>query len=445
MNTRIRSLRSALAPSRDLLGASPGLAGFLAADAIATLSELAACVVIPWWITTQGGMHAIAAYGITLSAATLIAVPAVSPFGDRFCKATQMCWGLGGLAAAFLALAWCSTQPFALVPVLFLIVARVLAKAFVDPAQSAILPELVSTQQLPKAIQLQKTCRSVSGIFGPLLAGALLGLASMPAALTTCAMLPIIAGITSLAIPRRSVSLQGFDARKWWRSMRLGARAKWGVPMERGWTLVNFIVWIFQGPAVGILIPMKVNSLGLNGSWLGIGLGALVFGVLIGSVYGSNMFVQRFGRYRVRIGLGCLEGICLAYVGLSSSAAVMVAGLILAGFCNASMALVGATHRALAIPKSHRVRVLAAGSVTTQIAGATGAAIVGGALEHWDVSVVYAGFGILMAISVLGFCLVPRFKEFLELDHEEIVDWYPRQYPHVFTDGHSDSCGQIPT
>lgn len=432
MSTQIRSLHSVLAPLRELLGASPGLAGFLAADSFATLSELAAGVAIPWWITKQGGMHAIAAYGMTLAAATLVTVPAVSPFGDRFCKATQMLWGLVGLSAASLALAWCSTLPFALMPVLFLIVARVLAKAFVDPAQSAILPELVPTQYLPKAIQLQKTCRSISGIFGPLLAGAMLGLASIPAALSACAMLPIIAGVISVAIPRRPASAQGFDARKWWKDIRFGARAKWGVPMERGWTLVNFIVWIFQGPAVGILIPMKVNALGLGGNWLGIGMSALVFGILLGSLFGSSMLVRRFGRYRVRIGLGCLEGVCLAYVGLSSSAAVMVAGLILAGFCNASMALVGATHRTLAIPRSHRVRMLAAGSVTTQIAGAAGPAIVGVALGHWSVSVVYAGFGILMAISVLGFCLVPRFKEFLDLDHEEIVDWYPRQYPHVF-------------
>jgi MFS family permease len=430
--SRLSWRRLALAPWGDLLAASPGLAGFLTADAFATLSELAANVVIPWWVTKQGGVHAIAAYGMTLAAATLVVVPVVAPFGDRFCKATQMLWGLVGLAVAFLALAWFSTQPFALVPVLGLIVARVLAKAFVDPAQSAILPELVSTQHLRKAIGLQKTCRAVSGIFGPLLVGALLGWASMPVALTTCALLPIVAAIISLVIPRRAAAAQSFDVRKWWRDMRFGARAKWGVPMERGWTIVNFIVWIFQGPAVGILIPMKVRALGLTGSWLGIAMSALVFGVLIGSVCGSSMLVRRFGRYRVRITLGCLEGVCLAYVGLSSSATVMVAGLVFAGFCNASMALVGSTHRALAIPKSHRVRMLAAGSVTTQVAGAIGPAIVGAALVHWDVSVVYASFGVLMAISVLGFCVIPRFKEFLELEHDEIVDWYPRQYPHVF-------------
>ena len=411
---------------------SPGLTGLLAADALSTMAELAACVVIPWWITTQGGISAIAAYGITFAMATLIVVPAVSPFGDRFCKAAQMRYGLAGVTASSFAFAWYSTQPFALVPVLVIVVARVIAKAFIEPAEAAILPELVPSQQLPRAIQLQKACRALSGILGPLLAAAMLGLGSTTVAMVACAALPLISGMAALAIPRRPGDGQGFDARKWWNDLRFGARAKWAVPMERGWTLVNFIVWIFQGPAVGIFIPIKVNSLGLGGDWLGIGIGALALGILAGSIFGSNMLVQHFGRYRVRVALGFLEGICLACVGLSSSGAFMVAGLVFAGFCNASMSMVGATHRALAIPQSHRVRMNAAGSMTTQIAGAVGPALVGAALVHWSVSVVYAGFGILMAMSVLGFVLVPRFKEFLELDHEHAVDWYSRQYPHLF-------------
>ncbi len=96
------------------------------------------------------------------------------------------------------------------------------------------------------------------------------------------------------------------------------------------------------------------------------------------------------------------------------------------------MALVGATHRALAIPRTHRVRMLASGTVATQIAGSIGAALVGATLSRWSVSVVYASSGILMAISVLGFLLVPRFKEFLELDHERVQNWYVKEYPQVF-------------
>jgi len=415
-----------------LFAASPGLGGLLATDALVTLAELATAVVLPWWVATQGGTAAIAAYAIAVAATTLVAVLVASPLGDRFCKTTQMRFGLAGLCLALLALAGCASRPFALLPVLAFVVLKVVSRAFVEPPQAAILPELVPAPWLPRAIRLQRTSRAVSGVLGPLLAGALLALASVPVAMLACALLMLVAAIASWVIPTRPGPQRAFRPRDWWRDLRSGARAKWGVPMERGWTVVNFVVWIFQGPAVGILVPLKVRSLGLAGDWLGIAVGALSLGVLAGSFFGSDLLVRHFGRFRVRVGMGCLEGVCLAGVGLASSPAWMAAGLLVAGFCNAAMALVGATHRALAIPQSHRVRMLASGTVSTQVAGAIGPALVGLALAHQPVAVVYAGFGVLMALSVLGLLLVPRFREFLELGHADIEDWYVREYPHVF-------------
>jgi MFS family permease len=202
--------------------------------------------------------------------------------------------------------------------------------------------------------------------------------------------------------------------------------------MERGWTLVNFSVWIFQGPAVGLLIPIKVHALGLQGHWLGLCLGALSLGVLFGSVFVSQWMVDHFGRYRVRVGLGVVEGMALAAVGLAGSPYLMLAALAIAGFCNASLALVGATHRALAIPREYRVRMFAAGAMTTQVASAIGPALVGMALARYSVAAVYAAWGVLMAACVLGFLAVPRLKEFLTLGHHEVADWYRLQYPAVF-------------
>lgn len=219
----------------------------------------------------------------------------------------------------------------------------------------------------------------------------------------------------------------------WWADLRVGLAAKWRVPMERGWTIVNFAVWIFQGPAVGLLIPVKVQALGLPSQWLGLCLGALAGGVLLGSLFGSQWLVAHLGRYHVRVGLGIVEGIALAVVGLAASPLVMVVGLGLAGFCNASMGLVGATHRALAIPREYRVRMFAAASMSTQVAGAIGPALVGMALARYSVTAVYAAWGLLMATCVLGFLVVPRLREFLSLGHEEVVDWYRRQYPLVFS------------
>ncbi len=309
----------------------------------------------------------------------------------------------------------------------------------VDQARATVLAELLPVDQLPDAIRLRKTCQSLSGIGGPLLAGLALAVGNVAGALGVYAALLLLAIACATRIPSRDAAVAATVPRttgfaRWWQGLRSGMTVKWRVPMERGWTVVNFVVWIFQGPAVGILIPIKVQALGLAGNWLGICLGALSLGVLAGSAIGSQLLVQHFGRYRVRLGLGFCEGIALAVVGFASSPYLVVAGLALTGFCNASMGLVGSTHRALAIPQSHRVRIFAASSMSTQVAGALGPALVGVALARWSVDAVYTAFGLLMAASVLGFLWVPRLKEFFSLGHEQVVDWYLHQYPQVFSE-----------
>ena len=410
------------------------LRSFLFADALVQLAELRALAILPWWVTSSVGAGGLAHYGVAVAIAMLLAVPVASPFGDRMCKARQIQIGLGAMLAVALAYGLVAALGLFSLPLLIaLAAAQALAAAFVDQARSTMLAELLPADQLPGAIRLRKTCQSLSGIGGPLLAGLALGVGGVVGALGVYATLLLLAIVWAPRIPpRATASTQRVDFAQWWQGLRTGMAAKWRVPMERGWTAVNFVVWIFQGPAVGILIPIKVQALGLTGNWLGICLGALSLGVLMGSVFGSQLLVQHFGRYRVRLGLGFCEGISLAVVGFAHSPYLVVAGLALTGFCNASMGLVGATHRALAIPQSHRVRIFAASSMATQVAGALGPALAGMALARWSVDAVYTAFGLLMATSVLGFLWVPRLKEFLSLGHEQVLDWYAHQYPKVF-------------
>lgn len=419
---------------RDTLRANPALRAVLLTDFLVRLAELSALVILPWWITSRGGASALAAFGVTLAVAAFIAAPAVSPFGDRFCKARQITWGLAGLclvAGAQAALSFAGV--FSLAGLIALAVGQVLATAFVDPARDAVIAELMPPAQLPVAIRLRKTTQAVSGILGPLLAGLAIGGLGITGSLCVYGGLLVLGMAAASRIPRRpAATARRHGGAAWWRDLRAGLAAKWRMPMERGWTVVNFAVWIFQGPAVGLLIPLKVQSLGLQGSWLGVCLGAMSLGVLLGSVFGSQRLVDRFGRYRVRVGLGVAEGLALAVVGLAASPWLMVPALAAAGFCNASMALVGATHRALAIPQAYRVRLFAAGAMTTQIAGAIGPALVGMALARHDVARVYTAWGLGMAACVLGLLAVPRLKEFLSLGHDEIADWYRVQYPAIF-------------
>ena len=151
-----------------------------------------------------------------------------------------------------------------------------------------------------------------------------------------------VAAYVTLQLPSQSPHrehLRGLA--RWWKDRRAGLHAKWTISLERGWTLVNFLVWIFQGPAVGMLIPLKVESLGLSGLWLGGCEAALSIGLLIGSFRGSDALVSRFGRFNVRVGAAMCEGLALAASGWAPSPLVLVLALTCVGFANAAMGLVG--------------------------------------------------------------------------------------------------------
>ncbi len=410
------------------------LRNFLLVDAGVQLASLSAWVVLPWWISSRAGAAALAIYGSAVAATTLLAAPLVAPLGDRVCKTRQMQWSLAVLLAVGAAMAWLAASlGFNLAVLLVLAMVQVVAGTVADQARANMVQELVAPDTLPKAIRLRKTSQSLSGMLGPVLAGLALGVAGIAGAWFVYVVLLAVTLLFALRLPvLEAATTPPAGLRHWWQALQSGFAAKWCMPMERGWTAVNFLVWIFQGPAVGMLIPIKVLSLGLTGAWLGYALSALSFGVLWGSVWGSDALVRHLGRYRVRLGLGVCEGLALTLVGCATSAQWMLIALTLAGFCNASLALVGATHRALAIPQHYRVRLFAASSMSTQIAGTIGPALAGLALAQWSIHAVYVAFGLLMSTSVLGFLWVPRLREFLTLGHHEVVDWYGHQYPNIF-------------
>ncbi|RFU49245.1 MFS transporter [Paraburkholderia sp. DHOC27] len=396
-------------------------------------------ITLPWWIVHRGGAHDLALYSIGMAVTTIVAMPLLSPLGDRYAKRPQIVWGLCAsmiVAFALATLASLSDYRFGLITCIGVI--TVVAKAFINPASATISAELVPANRLAQALRLRKSTQAAGRALGPALAGATLALGGIAA---TFWVNGVLLGVAAFVTARLPDGFQHEDQRReshdglarWWADLRAGLHAKWIVPLERGWTLVNFLVWIFQGPAVGMLIPLKVQSLGLSGVWLGGCEAALSIGLLLGSFRGSDALVSRFGRFNVRVGAAMCEGLALAASGWVHAPVALVLALMCVGFANASMGLVGATHRSLAIPQNFRVRILAASMMTTQIASILGPMLAGVALTHWAVDKVYACFGLATCLLAFGFVLIPRSREFFSLNHEQVKDWFRHEYPDAFT------------
>ncbi|MFM0639046.1 MFS transporter [Paraburkholderia metrosideri] len=417
----------------------PALRAILVSDVLTTLAQMIGLLAIPWWITVKGGAQDLVTYGIVVAVVTFVSQPLIAPFSERYAKRTQLIRGIAAMALAGALLAMVATTSnyyFNVVVAVSLI--AVVANAFVGGASVAITPELVMSAALPEALALRKRATSAGRLIGPLVGGGLL--ASIGTSATFWAYFGLLALSTLILrrLPQPASEPHGSVSggmNRWWTEFQAGMKAKWVIPIERGWTLVNFLVWIFIGPAFNLFVPLKVNALGLSSTWLGACEASISVGMLLGSFGITDLLVKRFGRYRMRVCAAASEGLILSVVGTAHSPWVLILAFGCAGFANTIMVLVGSTHRTLAIPKEFRVRMSSVSNMSTQVASALGPAIAGIALTHWPLPRVYTAFCLLASLMAIGFVLIPRSREFFGLPHDQVVDWYKREYPDGFSTG----------
>ena len=403
-------------------------------DALTLLAMMVGQVALPWWIAQSGGAHDLSVYGVLVSAMSFVALPLLSPFADRHSKRSLMTVGLLGFAVATGAMAAFATLSHYRLDVVVAIEAiTVLASALVMPASNSIVTELVPPSGLSQALGLQQTAQSSGRLVGPAIAGAVLAVVGTGPTLWLGALLLLAAALLATRLPRPDHPAAVARPRgRWADEVRVGLRVNWAIPIERGWVICNFIGAVFMVPCIAMLAPLKVQSLGLSAAWLGWCEAGLSLGLLVGSLGPAAWWARASGRFGARVGGSAAMGLALAVAGLTGDGHVLVACFAVVGVCAATTTLVGKTHRMLARPLAYRARMSAAAIMTIQVSQTLGPALAGVALLHWSVRGVYVAFGLLSAASALGFFLVPGFRAFMALEHDEVDGWYGKRYPAAF-------------
>ncbi|MEJ6002432.1 MFS transporter [Paucibacter soli] len=406
--------------------------GFLYSEVLTVLALMVGGVATPWWVAQQGGAQALALNGTLTSVAAFLFMPLLSPLGDAWPKQRLMMAGLllSALGAAGMA-GMISAQAYSLGWVLAIGALAALAWGLMAPASLSIAAELVPAAQLPEALRLQRSAQSLGRVLGPAVGGLLVSASTGVAMWAQCGLL-LAAALAVRAIPGHAAAPTSVPRAAWRDELRQGLKASWSVRTERGWTLVSFVGTTCLLPGFGLLVPLKLQSLGLSGGWLGAAEAGLSMGMLGGALGGSNWVAARLGRFHTRVGGTLLQGLGLCLAGATSQGLVLVLALFGVGFANSCGVLAGQTHRMLAIPAHFRARLNAVSMMQLQVSAALGPALVGWALLHAKVSSVYVAMGAIGALSALGFALVPGLREMLSLEHEQVRDWYARQHPELF-------------
>ena len=411
----------------------PALCKLLMGETAGLLAGASTQTTLAWWIAQSGGAADIARYGAAMAVCALVALPLMSPLGDRWPRHRVVSCAralllIEGLALA--AMAWMQVYDG---PLLCLFGAgSAVCNAALLPAQASLLPVLVSPQRLPEAIRLRRGFQAVGGLVGPASSGALLAMHGVAVAMTGALLLMGIAACVAMRLDSPHPSSARAGSAGWLGDVRAGLRAKWGVPVDRWWTLTGALMMVFFLPAIGLLLPLRIQSLGLSSAWFGACSAALSVGVMAGVAGLAGALIKRLDRVRaMAVAIGAC-GCAVGAAGLCDHPLALVALFVLMGLCMSVTQLVGQTHRTLAIPEHFRSRMAAAQLTLAHLAASVAPAVAGALLTTWRVEVVYLWMAMGFLASGGLLLAIPDLRPFLRLDHERVRNWYGLQHPEAF-------------
>ncbi|MEO6918864.1 MAG: MFS transporter [Collimonas sp.] len=403
---------------------------------MATLSALLlGNITIAWWIAQHGGARDLATFGVIVAGASLLAIPLLSPLGDRYPKKRLMAIGFVAIALESVALALLAQAHFYhLYAIIACEMIGVCAMAIILPCIQTIASELVTAEKLSLAMSMQKVSGSLGGIMGPALGGSVIAAASVASALWVHVALLLIAAFAATRLPKVVTADKpaALGLAQWRDELQAGLRTKWQIPLERRWTMVTLVIGVFYAPAIGMMAALRVTSLGLSAFWLGATNMGIMSGMLLGFLGCASFFSRKLGRFHALISAALLRAAALLVVGFTASPWLLATAFFMLGISQSTTQFVGVTHRLLAMPANYRARHASINTMAWQISSTLGPAMAGLALLHASVAQCYVLFGLLIAVCTIGLALIPKMRAFLSLDHDAATGWYQREYPAAF-------------
>ncbi len=278
------------------------------------------------------------------------------------------------------------------------------AKAFESPALAAMLPELVSTEHLPRALGASSAAMQVAVIGGPALGGLLYALS--PAAVYTCAAGLYLAAMLALA-PLRTPQRPGTTPPTL-AHMLAGIRYIWERRILLGTLSLDLFAVLLGGATA--LLPMVAHDI-LQAGPLGLGLlrSAPAAGALLVSLWLSRHSLRHGGLWMFAAVAGF--GVCTIIFGLSHSLALSMVALAAAGGSDMISVVIRSAMVQLETPDAMRGRVSAVNFLFIGTSNQLGE-FESGLTAAWlgaERAIILGGIGSLL-IAALWYQLFPEMR-----------------------------------
>jgi MFS family permease len=301
-------------------------------------------------------------------------------------------------------LVWSGTVQIWEVAVLALLLG--MTNAFGNPAQQALVPEIVGRDLVGNAVALNSIQFNVARLLGGAIGGvavATLGIAPT-LFLNAASYLPAIAVLATLRTAHAAATRPGGAGPR----PRVAGEIAAGVRFALGTPPIRRVLALFG--IIGLLgfnwtvaVPLLAVSLGAGPT----GFGALMSGFGAGSLAAGILMMRTREATDRRLAAGGLAlGSVLVLLGLSSWYGVSLALMVVAGFTGITATVTANTRLQLLAPDAFRGRIM---SLFVLLMGGTtpiGALLLGGIAEAWGIRVglfVFGALTVVLLLAVLAF------------------------------------------
>ena len=333
---------------------------------------------------------------------------------DRFDRRIilTLCYAVEGLCAlSFFLLSWHGVT--AVWPMFVVLVALGIARAFAQPAASALMPNLVPREHFGNAVAWSSLGWQIAGIGGPALGGAVLGLFGADVVYIAAAIGIAISTVMMMLVRRRAVA--GAAEPVTLASLFAGLLFIKSKPVIMGAISLDLVAVLFGG-AVSLL-PIYASDILMVGPE---GLGLLRSAPAIGALIVAFVLTQ----YPIRRNLGRIMFLCVALwgasiviFGLSTIFWLSMAALVVSGAADVVSVFVRQNIVQIGTPDVMRGRVGAVNSVFIGASNELGAFRAGAmAAGIGAMGAVLAGGIATLAVTALW---MKWFPELLKLDKPE--------------------------
>ncbi len=243
------------------------------------------------------------------------------------------------------------------------------------PVFAAIVPELVTRQQLPAALALNGVAMNASRIIGPLVAGAVIASAGSAWVFVLNAVLSLVAGFTIMRW-RRVHPDNPLGRERLTSAMRVGVQFVRESPAMRA-VLWRISIFFFHATALLALLPLVARELEAGGA----GTFTLLLASMGAGAIGSAMFLPRLRQLvtldtLVTYGT-CAQAVSTAVMAVAPNVYVAVPAMVLAGAAWITTANSLTVAAQLVLPNWVRARGMSIYQMCIMGATAAGAALWG--------------------------------------------------------------------